>query len=112
MAVGDDALLDPAVRALLRLAEDPDARLRGETAVLLASCRDRTPAVADALAALLHEDDQLVRLEAAYGLALRDDPRTAGAIERVGPLGDGFEEDHRWSRLWQWRRDKEHPASA
>ncbi|MET7271630.1 HEAT repeat domain-containing protein [Streptomyces flaveolus] len=112
VAVGDDDLLAPAVRALLALAEDPDARLRGETAVLLASCRDRTPAVADALAALLDEDDQLVRLEAAYGLALRDDPRTADAIERVGPLGEGFEEDHRWSELWQWRWDKEHPASA
>ncbi|MEU9591151.1 ankyrin repeat domain-containing protein [Streptomyces sp. NPDC048219] len=112
VAVGDDPLLGPAVRALLMLAEDPDAGLRGEAAVLLASCRDRTPAVADALFALLDEDDQITRLEAAYGLALRDDPRTADAVERVGPLGDGFEEDHRWSRLWQWKWDKEHPASG
>ncbi|WP_077801767.1 hypothetical protein [Streptomyces sp. JHA26] len=108
VAVGDD-LLAPVVRALLALAEGPDAELRGGAAVLLASCRDRTPAVADALFALLDEDHLLTRLEAAYGLALRDDPRTGEAIERVGPLGEGFREDHRVDALWDWTQRENRP---
>ncbi|MGW4873038.1 HEAT repeat domain-containing protein [Streptomyces chartreusis] len=105
----DDALFPEVVRALLLLAENADPDLRGSAAVQLAASSDRTPAVADALVALLDEDDQLVRLEAAYGLALRDDPRTADAIERVGPLGPGFEHDHRASGLWWWERRKANP---
>ncbi|MFE2531558.1 hypothetical protein [Streptomyces sp. NPDC059371] len=107
----DDALLPEITRALLLLTEDPDAGPRGAAVAALAGSRDRTPAVADALAGLLDEDDQLVRLEAAYGLALRDDPRTAEAIERVGPLGDGFEHDHRADELWRWRWRKENAAA-
>ncbi|GGX09755.1 hypothetical protein GCM10010297_34120 [Streptomyces malachitofuscus] len=103
VAVNDDALLTPAVRALLMLAEGPDAGPQGEATALLASCRDRTPAVADALVALLDADDPLICLEAAYGLALRDDPRTAEAYERVRHLGVGFTDDHRWSKLWDWQ---------
>ncbi|WP_329557380.1 HEAT repeat domain-containing protein [Streptomyces sp. NBC_00696] len=99
----DGDLLPEITRALLSLAEAPDADVRGEAAAALAGSPDRTPAVADALAVLLGEDNQLVRLEAAYGLALRDDPRTAEAIERVGPLGDGFEHDPRVDGLWRWR---------
>ncbi|MFE0380412.1 HEAT repeat domain-containing protein [Streptomyces inhibens] len=86
------------------MVQDPDAAgVRGAAAAALAGSRDRTPAVADALAALLDDDDQLVRLEAAYGLARRDDPRTDEAIERVGPLGAAFEHDHRAGALWQWK---------
>ncbi|MFF1275657.1 hypothetical protein ACFVZC_19975 [Streptomyces marokkonensis] len=110
VAVGDDALLTPAVQALLALAEGPDTGLRGEAAALLASCRDRTPAVAETLFALLDEDDHLTRLEAAYGLALRDDPRTAEAIGRIGH--DTFADDHRWCALWRWQYDKEHPPAG
>lgn len=107
VSMRDDDLLPEITQALLLLIEDPDADPRGAAAAALAGSRDRTPAVADALAALLDEDNQLVRLEAAYGLALRDDPRTAEAIERVGPLGDGFEHDHRADELrrWRWRKD-------
>ncbi|MFD5015865.1 HEAT repeat domain-containing protein [Streptomyces chartreusis] len=105
----DDALFPEAIRALLLLAEDADPDLRGSAAVQLAASSDRTPSVADALVALLGEDSQLVRLEAAYGLALRDDPRTADAIERVGPLGPGFEHDHRASALWWWERRQATP---
>ncbi|MFG3548114.1 hypothetical protein [Streptomyces sp. NPDC047725] len=112
VAVSDAGLLAPAVRALTGLAGGPDARLRGEAAALLASCRDRTPAVADALFALLDDDDRITRLEAAYGLALRDDPRTAGAIDRVGPLGSAFVDDHRGSALWRWAREKARPEPA
>ena len=61
---------------------------------------------------LLGHDNQLVRLEAAYGLALRDDPRTEEAIERVGPLGPGFEDDHRASEFWRWRRRKKNPTDT
>jgi hypothetical protein len=108
----DSDLLPEITRALLLLAKAPDADVRGAAAVALAGSPDRTPAVADALAASLDEDNQLVRLEAAYGLALRDDPRTAEAIERVGPLGDGFEHDHRADELWRWRRRKDNSAGA
>ncbi|MFD5965989.1 HEAT repeat domain-containing protein [Streptomyces sp. NPDC058783] len=105
----DDALLAPAAEELVRLAEGPYEQLRGGVAEALASSRARMPAVADALAALLADGNQLVRLEAAYGLALRDDPRTGEAIERVGPLGVGFEHDHRVDALWDWNRDNNRP---
>ncbi|MFG2686168.1 HEAT repeat domain-containing protein [Streptomyces sp. NPDC048405] len=105
----DDVLLAPAARELVNLTEGPYEELRGGVAEALASSRDRTPAVADALAALLADGNQLVRLEAAYGLALRDDPRTGWAIERVGPLGVGFEHDHRVDALWDWNRDANRP---
>ncbi|MFE3944255.1 HEAT repeat domain-containing protein [Streptomyces sp. NPDC059118] len=60
------------VPVLLRPARDPGARVRAAAAVAVAAFRDRTPAAADALMTLLDEDDRLVRLEAAYGLAQRD----------------------------------------
>ncbi|MGH1552626.1 ankyrin repeat domain-containing protein [Streptomyces sp. L7] len=107
----DDALLPEITRALLLLTKAPDPAPRGAAAAALAGSPDRTPAVADALAGLLDEDNQLVRLEAAYGLALRDDPRTAEAVERVGPLGAGFEHDHRADALWQWRWQKKSAAA-
>ncbi|MGW2627880.1 HEAT repeat domain-containing protein [Streptomyces chattanoogensis] len=99
----DDELLPEITQALLLMAEDPDPDLRAAAAGTLAGSRDRTPAVANALATLLDEDDQLVRLEATYGLALRNDPRTDEAIDRVGPLDAAFEHDHRANALWRWR---------
>ncbi|WP_330288356.1 HEAT repeat domain-containing protein [Streptomyces sp. NBC_00576] len=108
----DDELLPAITRALLLLAEDPDPDARSAAAVTLANSRIRTPAVADALVALLAHDNQLVRLEAAYGLSLRDDPRTGEAIDRVGPLGAGFEDDHRVSEFWRWRWRKGNPADV
>ncbi|MFE9611851.1 HEAT repeat domain-containing protein [Streptomyces sp. NPDC006012] len=98
----DGELLPETTRALLMLAEAPDAEVRGTATATLANSPDLRPVVADALTALLYDDDQLVRLEAAYGLARRDDPRTREAYERVGPLGDGFEDDHRADELWRW----------
>jgi len=89
--------------ALLALVRDPDPAVRGSAAATLSRSRDRTPAVTDAFLALLDEEDQLLRLEGAYGLARRDDPRTEEAYERVGPLGPGFEHDHRADGLWRWR---------
>jgi hypothetical protein len=108
----DDDLLPEITRALLLLADDREADARSAAAVTLANSRIRTPAVADALVALLDHDNQLVRLEAAYGLALRDDPRTGEAIDRVGPLGPGFKDDHRASEFWWWQWRKKNPADA
>ncbi|MFG2132927.1 HEAT repeat domain-containing protein [Streptomyces sp. NPDC048751] len=99
-------------RAVLSLVRDPDAAVRAATAAALAASRDHTPPIADALAALLDEEDQLVRLEAAYGLARRDDPRTEEAIERVGPLGPGFDDDHRSWALWRWKQEKDARAAG
>ncbi|WP_055623486.1 hypothetical protein [Streptomyces sp. JHA19] len=50
-------------------------------------------AVADALAGFLDRDDPVALLDAGYGLALRDDPRTAE------------EYDHRWDAVWEWNRN-------
>ncbi|MFB7553143.1 hypothetical protein [Streptomyces sp. NPDC056154] len=73
---------------------------------MTAASVDPAPAVADALAALLDEDDRIVRSEAAFGLSRRDDPRTGRAIERVGPLDPAFEHDHRARGLREWSRRK------
>ncbi|KOT35308.1 hypothetical protein ADK41_25475 [Streptomyces caelestis] len=81
-----------------------------EEHTVLASCRALTPDAAETLLALLDEDDHLTRPEAAYGLALRDDPRTAEAIGRIGH--ESFADDHRWCTLWRRRYDKEHPAAG
>ncbi|WP_129306045.1 hypothetical protein [Streptomyces sp. L2] len=56
----------------------------------------------DALLSLSDEEDQHLRLEAAYALAVRDDPRTDAAYERVGPLGPAFELDHRVTAHWHY----------
>ncbi|MFE6668713.1 HEAT repeat domain-containing protein [Streptomyces sp. NPDC057697] len=105
-----EGLLPETTRTLVSLTGAADPDVRGAAAAALAGSPVRTPGVADALAALLDDDRQPVRLEAAYGLALRDDPRTAEAIERVGPLGTGFEHDHRADELWRWKWRREGPA--
>ncbi|GCB48286.1 hypothetical protein SNL152K_5610 [Streptomyces sp. NL15-2K] len=107
----DDELLPEIIRVLLLMVEDPDAGTRGAAASVLAASRARTPAVADALAALIDDDEQLVRLDAAYGLARRDDPRTEEAIERVGTLGAGFEHDHRPHEFWRWRERRDNATA-
>ncbi|MGW1728103.1 ankyrin repeat domain-containing protein [Streptomyces sp. NPDC002306] len=90
---------------IVGLLQDPAAEVRART---VAAGADRTAAVADALQGLLDEDDLETRLNAAYGLLRRDDPRTGEAIERVGPLSrPGFEEDHRVSAFWSWKWDRE-----
>ncbi|MFF4151112.1 HEAT repeat domain-containing protein [Streptomyces sp. NPDC001651] len=105
VAVRHADLLPEAVQQLLRLAEDSDPELHTPAASHLASCPDRTPAVADALAALLERDDPPTVREAGYGLALRDDARTAEAYHRIRSVGAVHEDDHRWSAIWQWAWD-------
>lgn len=107
---GDD-LLPEFRKALLALVRDEDARVRAFAAASLSPSGDRGPDITEALVALLDEDNQLLRLEAAYGLALRDDPGTEEAYERVGPLGPGFEEDHRLSAYWSWT-ERNRPRQA
>ncbi|MFE5185357.1 hypothetical protein [Streptomyces sp. NPDC056628] len=101
-AVGDAGLVREAVPRLLRLVEEADPELHAAAAALLASCPDRTAAVADSLAALLERDDPPTLLEAGYGLALRDDPRTVDAYHRIRSAGAVPEHDHRWNAIWQW----------
>ncbi|MFD7386923.1 HEAT repeat domain-containing protein [Streptomyces sp. NPDC059852] len=105
VALRHAGLLPEAVQQLLRLAEDPDPDLHTPAASHLASCPDRTPAVADALAALLDPDDPPTLLEAGYGLALRDDPRTAEAYHRIRSAHAVPEYDHRWNAVWHWAWD-------
>ncbi|MGW6721741.1 hypothetical protein [Streptomyces sp. NPDC054995] len=89
-----------AVVALLR---DPVADVRACTVEAAADGTDGTAAVADALVALLDADDLGTRLNAAYGLLRRNDPRTGEAIARVGShTRPGYEHDHRLSALWSW----------
>ncbi|MGW6588831.1 HEAT repeat domain-containing protein [Streptomyces globisporus] len=89
-----------AVVALLR---DPVADVRAVTAEAAADGKDGTTAVADALMSLLGADDLGTRLNAAYGLLRRNDPRTGEAIARVGAHHrPGYEHDHRLSALWTW----------
>lgn len=106
--------LTPATReSLLTLFRDPDPEVRLRAAGSLSGSRDRTPAVMDALLALLDEDDPNLRLEAAFALAVRDDPRTDGAYERVGRLGPGFEHDHRVSAHWRYQdRNRDRDLTA
>ncbi|MER7578397.1 hypothetical protein [Kitasatospora sp. NPDC097691] len=97
---------------LLTLVGEESADVRAVAGVVLATSEDRTPEVADAPAALVDEEDRITRREAGYGLAVRDDPRTAVALERLGPLtGPEYRHAHRADavRSW-WRRNP--PAST
>ncbi|UUY52674.1 HEAT repeat domain-containing protein (plasmid) [Streptomyces yangpuensis] len=100
---------------LLTLLADDDTDVRiaachsaGETARPHAVKGD--PALADAMAALLHDPLRRVRLVAVYGLALHEDERCVEAADRLGPPRPGFraEEmaclDVAWR--YQWRRDE------
>lgn len=99
-----DNLLEPAIRdALLLLIRDDALCVRRHAAQSLAGSDDRTTPTLDALLALLDEEDKDLRLEAAWALARRSDPRTEEAYERVGPLDPFSEHDHRLLALWRYR---------
>ncbi|MFB7579452.1 hypothetical protein [Streptomyces hydrogenans] len=98
---------------IVGLLGDPVADVRASVAERVAHSADRTPAIADALAALLDEDLFDTCLNAAFGLLLRDDPRTADAIARVGaPPHPVYVHDHRLSRIWRWERDHREESEA
>ncbi len=87
--------------------------MRARAAEAVANGADRTGAITDALAALLDEDDFGTRLDAAYGLLRRDDPRTGEAVRRLGPLfRPGYEHDHRLSAIAHWNRERENRSAA
>ncbi|MFG2339433.1 HEAT repeat domain-containing protein [Streptomyces yangpuensis] len=112
---GEPAYLsDEARDALLALMADADTDVR------IAACHsaggtaagydvEGDPALADAMAALLHHPQRRVRLVAVYGLALHQDERCVEAADRLGPPRPGFraEEmaclDVAWR--YKWRRD-------
>ncbi|MFJ6784136.1 HEAT repeat domain-containing protein [Streptomyces yangpuensis] len=112
---GEPAHLSGEARdALLALLADDDTDVRiaachsaGETARPDAVTGD--PALADAMAALLHDPLRRVRLVAVYGLALHEDERCVEAADRLGPPRPGFRtEEMVWldaARRYKRRRD-------
>lgn len=74
-----------------------DVSLRPSTAYRLAQSAHRESAVADALAELLGDADQLTRIWAAFGPAERDDPRCVAGAALVGPVED--------RAAWSWILD-------
>ncbi|MFJ5550944.1 HEAT repeat domain-containing protein [Streptomyces sp. NPDC093225] len=84
-----------AVAAVRSLARDPDAGVRAAVCGWLSEHSDREPWTADVLAGLLHEEDQMVRIHAVFGLALRDDPRCVAGERLIGPVDRA-----RWPDTW------------
>ncbi|MER7732641.1 ankyrin repeat domain-containing protein [Streptomyces erythrochromogenes] len=90
-------------RAVVRdLVRDPHSPMRGGAAEALAEADDRTAEATELLLALLDADDRILRLVGAYGLALRDDPRTPEAYARAEELGPIHRPDHRANALEDW----------
>ncbi|MCX4804909.1 ankyrin repeat domain-containing protein [Streptomyces sp. NBC_01214] len=98
-------------RAVIRdLVRDPHSPARGGAAEALADSDDRTADATELLQALLDADDRILRLVGAYGLALRDHPRTPEAYARVQELGPIYLPDHRANALTDWRLRNEPSA--
>ncbi|MFD8861047.1 HEAT repeat domain-containing protein [Streptomyces vinaceus] len=89
------------------LLRDPDPEVVRRTVRALGRAADGPPETAELLVRCLDSEDQDIRLSAAYGLAVRDDPRTPGAYARIGPLRPGYEHDPRMDGLWRWRHRNE-----
>ncbi|MFD7415120.1 hypothetical protein [Kitasatospora purpeofusca] len=83
--------------AMLVLARDTDASVRGLVGYQLAESAHREPAVGDVLAELLDEEDQVARIWGAFGLAERDDPRCVDDAGRVGTVAE--------YEAWSWILD-------
>ncbi|MFB6617534.1 HEAT repeat domain-containing protein [Streptomyces sp. NPDC056367] len=101
--LGGEELREEDRPVLLGLLRDPDPEVVRWAASATARGYDRSPEITGALVELLDSADPDVRLSAAYGLALRDDPRTEEAYGKVEPLGPELEGDHRSEGLWRWR---------
>ncbi|MER5762088.1 HEAT repeat domain-containing protein [Streptomyces sp. NPDC002082] len=85
------------------LLRDPDPEVVRRTAYALGYVARGVPEVAELLVQCLDSADPDVRLSAAHGLAVRNDPRTPEAYARVGPLGPEYQHDHRPGGLLEWR---------
>jgi HEAT repeats/Formyl transferase, C-terminal domain/Formyl transferase len=81
-----------ALTALTELAADDDERVRDWATFALGTLAPQdTPELRDALARRLEDPDPDTRLEAVHGLALRGDPRAAGAAEEILVTAGGRE---------------------
>ncbi|MFF5537145.1 ankyrin repeat domain-containing protein [Streptomyces cinerochromogenes] len=98
-----------AARAALReLMADKEAVVREYACLTVADARDRDPALADALAALLDDTDRRVQAVVVYGLALHDDERCVAGARRLGPPHPEHPDEERYlDAAWryEWRRD-------
>ncbi|MFE9854557.1 HEAT repeat domain-containing protein [Streptomyces sp. NPDC005780] len=72
-------------QALLVLMTDADTAVRQDACYTVGNSRDRAPALADAMFALLEDVDRRVRVAAVEGLAFHDDERCVEAARRLGP---------------------------
>ncbi|WP_223837805.1 ankyrin repeat domain-containing protein [Streptomyces venezuelae] len=102
-ALGGEELGEEDRGVLLALLHDGDPQVVRRAVYATARGADRSPEVTEALVRLLGTEELDNRLSAAYGLAVRDDPRTPEAYTRVGPLGPEYEHDVRADGLWRWR---------
>ncbi|MFJ3634124.1 HEAT repeat domain-containing protein [Streptomyces sp. NPDC090112] len=89
--------------ALLR---DTDPEVVSRAVRAFARGADHSAGAAEALVRFLDADDPDVRLNAAYGLYLRDDPRTLEAYDRVAPLGRLPADDPRLEGRWRFTSRK------
>ncbi|MEE1801652.1 ankyrin repeat domain-containing protein [Streptomyces sp. JV176] len=71
------------VRAELLLSRDADAAVRDRAVLALAALEADTYEIREALAARLNEPDAETAARAAWGLAVRRDPRAVAALERI-----------------------------
>ncbi|MGW4876128.1 ankyrin repeat domain-containing protein [Streptomyces sp. NPDC004262] len=94
-----------SLRTVLALARDHDPRVRSAACTWLAEYRGHDPRIADALAVLVHEEDQPTRIHAVSGLAHQDDPRCVEAERHIGPV-----DRDRWPDAWMltavWRYEQ------
>ncbi|MER6430433.1 HEAT repeat domain-containing protein [Streptomyces sp900105245] len=102
------AFSGPAREALLQLLNDPEPEVRQRACLTVAEGRDRDPALADVLAALLDDTDRRIQVVAVYGLALVDDDRCVPGAGRLGPPRPGDPEEETYlGAAWryEWRRN-------
>ncbi|MEU9240155.1 ankyrin repeat domain-containing protein [Streptomyces sp. NPDC048385] len=87
-----------SLRTVFALARDDDPGVRSAACVWLAEYPGHDPGIADALAGLVDEEDQVTRIYAVFGLAHQDDPRCVEAERHIGPV-----DREKWSDTWMLR---------
>ncbi|MEU9450589.1 HEAT repeat domain-containing protein [Streptomyces sp. NPDC048277] len=87
-----------SLRTVFALARDHDAGVRSAACAWLAEYPGHDPGIADALAGLVHDEDQVTRIHAVFGLAYQDDPRCVAAERHIGPV-----DFDTWSDTWLLR---------
>ncbi|MCF3136107.1 HEAT repeat domain-containing protein [Streptomyces olivochromogenes] len=96
-----------AREALLAHMTDPDSMVRELACRTVADAKDRDPALADAMAALLGDAEPEVRGAAVYGLARHDDERCVAGARDLRPVPPGSALEHYLDQVWRYemRRD-------